>query len=225
MVRTELSEKGYQVIANVLTTEECDGLIRRLSQPDVKRSKAGARHLMSIPEVAKLAGDHRLADVARAALGADPVAFRATLFEKSQQANWLVVWHQDTALPLQQRFDAPGWGPWSIKAGIHYAHAPDWALSRVVALRAHLDESSSENGPLRVLPGSHRFGVLADEAVYRLPDEIPETQCLVGKAGVLVMRPLIVHSSAKSTAAVLRRVLHIEYADSMLRREIGLAVA
>jgi hypothetical protein len=50
---------------------------------------------MSIPEVAKLARDHRLTDVARAALGADPVAFRATLFEKSQQANWLVVWHQD----------------------------------------------------------------------------------------------------------------------------------
>jgi hypothetical protein len=39
------------------------------------------------------------------------------------------------------------------------------------------------------------------------------------------MHPLIVHSSAKSTAAVLRRVLHIEYADSVLGREIGLAAA
>jgi hypothetical protein len=29
----------------------------------------------------------------------------------------------------------PGWGPWSIKSGIAYAHAPARALSRVVALR------------------------------------------------------------------------------------------
>ena len=35
--------------------------------------------------------------------------FRATLFDKSPQANWLVVWHQDTALPLRRRLDISGW--------------------------------------------------------------------------------------------------------------------
>ena len=54
----------------------------------------------------------------------ETIAFRATLFDKSPVANWLVVWHQDTALPLRHHVAEPGWGPWSTKAGVLYAHAP-----------------------------------------------------------------------------------------------------
>jgi hypothetical protein len=49
--------------------------------------------------------------IARETLGKEAFPFRATLFDKSPTANWLVVWHQDTALPLQERRDAPLWGP------------------------------------------------------------------------------------------------------------------
>ena len=77
---------------------------------------------------------------------------RATLFDKSPDSNWLVVWHQDTALPLVERKDLPGWGPWSTKEGVLYAHAPSQALSQVLALRVHLDDSTSVNGPLRCSP-------------------------------------------------------------------------
>ncbi len=197
---TELNERGYRIIPSVLTTGECDRLITRLSGTDVIRSRAGARHLMSVPDVANLARDQRLLDITFGALGTQSVAFRATLFEKTSEANWLIFWHQDTTLPLAEQFDAPGWGPWSIKAGVHYAHAPGWALGRVIALRVHLDESSSENGPLRVLPGSHRLGVLTDETVQRLSHESSNVECVVPKGGVLVMYPLIVHSSPKSKA-------------------------
>ena len=69
--------------------------------------------------------------------------FRATLFDKSPKSNWLVVWHQDTALTICERIDAAGWGPWSTKAGVLYAHAPAAALERVVALRVCLDDSTS----------------------------------------------------------------------------------
>src|SRR6266545_653699 len=62
--------------------------------------------------------------IAAEALGDEALPFRATLFDKSRRANWLVVWHQDTALPLRRRKEVRGWGPWSIKAGILYAHAP-----------------------------------------------------------------------------------------------------
>jgi hypothetical protein len=35
------------------------------------------------------------------------------------------------------------------------------------------------------------------------------------RSGVLAMRPLIVHASSKSQSEAPRRVLHIEYANSM----------
>lgn len=100
-------------------------------------SRAGSRHLMAVPEISQLAHDPRLLDIAHLYLGKEAFPFRATLFDKSPDANWLVVRHQDTALPLKHYCDARGWGPWSNKAGIAYAHAPATALSRVLALRVH----------------------------------------------------------------------------------------
>jgi hypothetical protein len=46
-----------------------------------------------------------------------------------------VAWHQDTALPLREQRDVAGWGPWSVKDGVNYAHAPAQALERILALR------------------------------------------------------------------------------------------
>ena len=151
-------------------------------------------------------------DCSREALGQEAIAFHATLFDKSAKANWLVVWHQDTALPIRERHDAQGWGPWSVKDGITYAHAPASALCQVLALRVHLDNSDADNGPLRVLPGTHVSGVLTDVHIEQLARYIPPIDCLVPQGGVLAMRPLIVHASSKSHSQIPRRVIHIEYA-------------
>jgi len=176
--------------------------------------------------VAALAHDSRLADIARTFLATAPIPYRATLFEKSPRSNWLVVWHQDTALPFKSRFVAKGWGPWSVKEGVLYAHAPASALSRIVALRVHLDASEYSNGPLRIVPGSHRLGVLTDEAIAATVQASPVLECIVPVGGVLAMRPLLLHSSGKVTSPSPRRVIHIEYADSPdLGEGLELAVA
>jgi ectoine hydroxylase-related dioxygenase (phytanoyl-CoA dioxygenase family) len=164
--------------------------------------------------------------IAQHILGLGATPFRATLFDKSPQSNWLVVWHQDTALPLRERRDIQGWGPWSTKDGVTYAHAPATALCRVVALRVHLDDSTPQNGPLRVLPGTHAKGVLSDDAIQELALRIAPVDCSVPQGGVLVMRPLIVHASSKSALKIPRRVLHIEYAENAaIEAGLNLAVA
>ena len=100
---------------------------------------------------------------------------------------------------------------------MNYAHAPGWALARVIALRVHLDPSTPGNGPLRLLPNSHVDGVLSDEAVLQRASELEHgvVECLTPRGGVVAMRPLIIHSSSKAFGADPRRVLHIEYADSL----------
>jgi ectoine hydroxylase-related dioxygenase (phytanoyl-CoA dioxygenase family) len=148
-------------------------------------------------------------------LGETAIPYKATLFDKSPARNWLVAWHQDTALPLCERCEIPEWGPWSIKAGVTYAHAPASALAQVVALRLHLDDSRPDNGPLRVLPGTHTLGVLTESDIARLTTEVPAVDCTVSTGGVVVMRPLIVHASSKAESDLPRRVLHIVYARSL----------
>ncbi len=181
---------------------------------------------MSNASVAAIAKDRRLTSLAAGFVGSDPVPFSATLFEKNEQANWLITWHQDTALPMAEPFEAEGWGPWSKKAGLHFSHAPDWVLSRVIALRLHLDDSTTANGPLRVLPGTHTDGVLTDAQVFALADSVAAVECLVDRGGVIAMRPLLIHASSKSVSDQPRRVLHILYAPSLeLARGMRLALA
>jgi len=121
---------------------------------------------MSHPAVVDLAHRKSLLDIARGWVGPGAIPYRSTLFEKSGERNWLVVWHQDTTLPLVTRVESAEWSPWSEKENVLYAHAPTWALQGIVALRVHLDPSTPTNGPLKVLPGSHRDGVLNDEQVF-----------------------------------------------------------
>src|SRR6266568_4977483 len=139
MDRVQTIASGYAITPRCLSPRECDKIAEALSAAWISRSRAGIRHLMSNPTVAALAIDDRLIELAKEWLGQVAVPFRATLFEKSLSTNWLIPWHQDTALPLTKRLEAIGWGPWSQKGGSAYAHAPAWALSRIVALRVHLD--------------------------------------------------------------------------------------
>lgn len=206
---------GYGIAEAVLDELECVQLLDHVAASAVGRSRAGARHLLCSPPVASLASDPRLSRIAASVLRRPAIPFRATLFNKSNTANWSVAWHQDTALPLRTRFEAPGWGPWSVKAGVLYAHAPTGALERVIALRVHLDDSVHTNGPLRVLPGTHLLGVLSDEEIAHVAQIAHAADCVVARGGVLAMRPLLIHSSPRVEVTASRRVLHIEYVDSL----------
>jgi len=213
-----IEDRGFALLPNVLTAYETTTLLSGLSHLDHRRARAGIRHILSHPAVNAIANDPRLLGIARAILGEVAFPFRATLFDKSPESNWLIAWHQDTALPLKEKREIPGWGPWSVKEGITYAHAPASALEQVLALRIHLDDSTQENGPLRVLPGTHNLGVLSDAEVERKAASVKPGDCLIASGGVLALRPLLIHASSKSTSQAPRRVLHIEYA---LTTQIG----
>jgi ectoine hydroxylase-related dioxygenase (phytanoyl-CoA dioxygenase family) len=210
-----LGDRGYSIHADVFSREEISSAAAAIENSNLQRSRAGARHLLGCAAVARLASDYRMIGLASEWLGTRAIPFKATLFDKSLAANWLVAWHQDTALPMASRGDGPGWGPWSEKHGVTYSHAPARVLETVVALRLHLDDSIAENGPLRVLPGTHSGGVLTDEQVSATARRVSAVECHVAAGGVLAMRPLIIHASSKVAVHTPRRVLHLEYAMSL----------
>lgn len=212
--QASIKEKGFATVPGVLSARELIPVLVSLADLKPLPHRAGIRHVLSHPTVSVMAHGPRLMEMARAILGDTALPFRATLFDKTPDANWLTSWHQDTALPLREMIETPDWGPWSEKEGVTYAHAPAGALEQVVALRLHLDDSTEANGPLRVLPGTHELGVLSDEeierhATYGEPVELPMT-----KGGVIAMRPLAIHASSKSRSHTPRRILHIEYSST-----------
>ncbi|HTS37838.1 MAG TPA: phytanoyl-CoA dioxygenase family protein [Candidatus Solibacter sp.] len=225
-VRAAIEQEGFEILPAIFSPESIDHFLREIEKLSPRRSRAGIRHALAFEPVASLARHPSLMRIASGVLGPSAFPFRATVFDKSPQSNWLVVWHQDTALPIRARSDVEGWGPWSVKEGIAYAHAPGATLEHVLALRVSLDDSTLENGPLKVLPGTHKLGVLTDDAIHELSLRHEAVDCVVSKGAVLAMRPLIVHASSKSRSQISRRVLHIEYAASAsIAAPLVLAVA
>jgi ectoine hydroxylase-related dioxygenase (phytanoyl-CoA dioxygenase family) len=221
-----VEENGFAILPGLFSQEHLDRLLQEINELAPRRSRAGLRHALGLPPVAALAREPQMMKVAQGILGPKAFPFRATLFDKSRAANWLVAWHQDTALPLQDRIETPGWGPWSVKEGIHYAHAPTSVLSQILALRVSFDDSTAENGPLRVLPGTHTLGVLTDDRVSEVASQRVPVDCIAPKGGLVIMKPLLIHASSKSHSGTARRVLHIEYAASdSIAKPLQLAIA
>jgi hypothetical protein len=186
--------------------------LRSFTDAPLPRSRAGVRHALRYPAFPSSLQTH-YSSTSPGEYWVHPRSpFHATLFDKSPEGNWLGVCHQDTALPLRERRETPGWGPWSFQDGTLYAHARAEALTKVVALRVHLDQSSGDNGPLRVLPATHGLGALTDAQIAELVTNSTTMTCTVPVGSILAMRPLLVHSSSKSHTDLPRRVLHIEYA-------------
>jgi len=121
---------GYWIRQRVLSEGESESLITLLCHDGVRRSRAGARNLMPIVEIHEFANDERLLQIGEDITGFRLIPYKATLFEKTGKANWLVSYHQDTALPIETAISADGWGPSSVKDGITFCHAPTWARKR-----------------------------------------------------------------------------------------------
>lgn len=136
---------------------------------------------------------------------------QCTYFEKSRLQNWLVPVHQDISIPVSKQIEHPSLHGWSEKEGVVFVHGPVPVLQQLVALRLHLDPCREEDGPLKVVCGTHQHGVINAEAAVRLKQAQGETLCTAEAGDVLLLRPLLLHASSKSTGTGLRRVLHFVF--------------
>jgi ectoine hydroxylase-related dioxygenase (phytanoyl-CoA dioxygenase family) len=170
---------------------------------------AGTRALLGKPWCQALAVQLLRHPAIARAVPKGRVVVQATLFTKSSATNWLVPWHQDTSLPVAQRVDDPALPTWSIKEGVWHVQAPEPLLAQMLALRLHLDPCGPDDGPLRVLPGTHRQGRLTDADVTALATKGKAVVCTAAAGDVLLMHPLLLHASSKARGHSQRRVLHL----------------
>ncbi len=181
-----------------------------------RRNVYGVRNLLEIcPAIRVLATESIIREFVTPVLGDKAFAVRAIFFDKVPDANWSLFWHQDNVIAVRERLEVPGFVGWSQKAGVWQVQPPVEVLAQMIAVRVHLDDCGADNGPLRVLPGSHRCGWLDDD-LDAWKAGVPEMVCTVKCGGILVMCPLLLHASAASESAGHRRVIHIEYAAADL---------
>jgi len=178
--------------------------------------RAGSRTLLDDEWCANVASSLVADPRIEPLLPPNALAIQCTLFDKTPTNNWLVALHQDLSIPVAERVTSADCTGWAEKEGVTFVQPPVAVLDQLLVMRLHLDACDAQNGALRVVPGSHRFGRLAAAEVIRHRQEYGEITCEVPQGGVLLMRPLLLHASSKSLGAAPRRVLHFLLGPSSL---------
>ncbi len=221
-VTSEVAAKGFAIVEGVLSRSSVEDLLTSLEHigdTGSVRKRGGifaVRNLLDVsPEVRELAHSEAVRALAEPILGERFFPVRGILFDKIPDANWKVPWHQDVTIAVQERVEAEGFGPWSMKADVLHVQPPAGVLEHMVSVRLHLDNCGEENGALRVIPSSHLHGRIPEEDILAMR-ETPEVVCAVGVGGALLMRPLLLHASSPSRVPGHRRVVHLDFASVQL---------
>lgn len=139
---------------------------------------------------------------------------RVLFFDKPPGSSWALPWHKDLTIAVRDNtLSSHSFTKPTRKANVPHVEAPVEVLETMLTARIHLDEVNSENGPLKVVAGSHRTGKtmhLEEGAIHTI---------LAQPGDVLLMRPLLAHSSGHCADGTTRyrRILHLEFAA---RREL-----
>ena len=213
--RKTLARDGFALVPDVLSAAQVEHL--RAVGADAAGLKRGAgsyggRNLLALREVRNLAALRAVRDLVEPVVGNSALPVRALFFDKTPDANWPVQWHQDLAIAVASHHDLAGWGPWSVKAGVAHFEPPADLLANMLTVRLHLDDCHADNGPLRVIPGSHAIGRLSRERIRAITAKQDAVTCVAAAGAALLMRPLLLHASSPARRPEHRRVLHLEFA-------------
>jgi hypothetical protein len=218
----EIHRDGFAVLPGVFAAEEVTAILRDLTpalQLAAGRAAAvlgpaggvyGARNLLTLwPSVAGVWRRPPLPDVLAAVLGPDYGLVRTLFFDKPPEGSWALPWHKDLTIAVRDNRRPSGhFGKPTRKAGVPHVEAPVEVLEAMLTARIHLDDVTDQNGPLQVLPGSHRTG-----KEIRFDNTVPRS-ILLRAGDVLLMRPLLAHNSVNAEPGTRRhrRIVHLEFA-------------
>jgi ectoine hydroxylase-related dioxygenase (phytanoyl-CoA dioxygenase family) len=221
--KDQFDRDGFLVVPDLLPMAACDGLAAELTgwltlqQQSAPKARGGLRNVLRLcRRTNSTAASESFTAIVSDLIGGAAFPVRAILFDKTEDANWGVPWHQDLAIAVAARIDTEGFGPWSSKAGVVHVQPPPQILANMVTLRLHLDDGTVDNGALRVVPGSHLEGELSAEGMAHWIKHHAAVTCEIAKGGALLMRPLLLHASSPAKNPSHRRVLHVEYAATEL---------
>ena len=218
-----LEKDGFCLLRRAVSIETVDRLLHVCrdvfeSDSDGVRARSSRGHVYaarnlieSIPEISTVWRCELLMTFLREQLGDQFGLVRALFFDKPPDRTWALAWHRDTSIAVKgNSLSSPSFSRPTVKAGVPHMIACDDVLEQMLTLRIHLDEVTDENGPLRVIPGSHVSSTSDGDGMNAAFD-------VHANAGdVLAMRPLISHSSGSSKPGTKRhrRILHLEFAAS-----------
>lgn len=225
--RQEILKNGFTIVRQVYSHTEIDSIISIINKADTSKATfrksnnlfAIRQFLKEVPETIPFIFSEKLRTVIGQLFGSNFFAVKSIYFDKPGESNWFVSYHQDLTISVMEKSPVAGFGPWSVKENQYAVQPPLNILENNFTIRIHLDDTTAGNGALRVIPGSHLKGIYRPENIDPIAigwTKEREAVCDVPKAAIMIMRPLLLHASSRTTNNKKRRVIHIEFSSKNL---------
>lgn len=224
--KENILRNGFAIINAVYSDEEVKQILATIENADKTKDTfrkssdlfAIRQFLKEIPAAKELIYNSKLKQVVNEIFGADFFTVKSIYFDKPETSNWYVAYHQDLTISVDKKMEIEGFGPWTVKQNQFAVQPPLEILENVFTIRIHLDDTDEHNGALKVIPGSHTKNIYRPETIDWSVEK--EVSCVVPKGGIMIMKPLLLHSSGRTTNNKKRRVIHIEFTNQELPVEL-----
>ncbi|WP_284462182.1 phytanoyl-CoA dioxygenase family protein [Chryseobacterium sp.] len=220
--KSHIQEYGFSIINDVFSADEVEEIINVLNGIDTSRENfrksedlfAIRQFLKEIPEIKYLIFNDNIQRIITEIFGEKYFVVKSIYFDKPETSNWYVAYHQDLTISVDKKLELSNFGPWTTKQNQFAVQPPLNILENIYTIRIHLDDTDENNGALKVVPKSHSKGIYRPETIDWTIES--EKICNVEKGGIMLMKPLTLHGSNRTTNGKKRRVIHIEFSDMEL---------
>ncbi len=217
--KQQLDELGFTILGDIFSDDEIESIATTIESADTSKATfrksddlfAIRQFLKEIPELHSIIFNDKLKKTIKNLIGDNYFVVKSIYFDKPEESNWFVSYHQDLTISVDKKADIPNYGPWTTKQDQFAVQPPLDILENIYTIRIHLDDTNEQNGALKVVSKSHLKGIYRPGTIDWSKES--ETICPVQKGGVMLMRPLLLHSSSRSTNNKRRRVIHIEFSN------------
>lgn len=215
--KIELEENGFSVLADLYSDEEISGILACIENAaqegnsfmKTKDLFAIRQLIKNVPELTDLLFNEKLTELISDLSESEYFLTKAIYFDKPSESNWFVAYHQDLSISVDQKTELENYTNWTFKKGQYGVQPPIEFLEDTITIRIHLDKTDRNNGALKVIPKSHLKGIVRPESNdWNLENEFI---CEVEKGGAMLMKPLTLHASNRTTNGKKRRVIHLEF--------------
>jgi hypothetical protein len=221
-IKEKIEKEGFAIIDSVYSEREVEDLLSVIAGADTSKETfrktndlfAIRQFFKEIPaSVDKIFTPHFIHLLSNL-FGREYFVIKSIYFDKPEESNWFVSYHQDLTISVDKKLDLEGFGPWTTKQNQFAVQPPFTTLADNFTVRIHLDTTNAENGALKVIPTSHLKGIIRPETIDWTIEK--EVICHVQKGGIMIMKPLLLHSSGRTTNNRKRRVVHVEFSRGLL---------
>ncbi|VEP16403.1 conserved hypothetical protein [Hyella patelloides LEGE 07179] len=209
---------GYEIIPQLINSNLVNDLKKAIISNIEAKSAYGVRDLHhKIPKISDLTNSQLIVNTLKQYTKYNQFQLiKAIFFNKNIDHNWAVAWHQDKTIAVKQKLNLTEYKNWTVKQGTLHVQPPLKILEKITAIRIALDDTDSNNGALKIIPNSHKLGILTQPEINQITNERKPILCSLKAGDAIIMHPLILHSSSKSINGNERRTIHLEYCSCNL---------